>query len=97
MLMVESTAGLSRMIDALAVLYGYETDATLAEAVSQAGYPVSQQSVSNYKHGRNPPLKFIVGFIRTLELEGNQRRELLRAFMDVNPEYEDFLRLWASV
>lgn len=96
MLMVESNAGLSPMLDALAVLYGYKKDGELAEAMSENGYPVSQQSVSNYKHDRKPPLKFIVGFIRTLGLEGEQRRQLLRAYMDANPEYEDFLRLWAE-
>ena len=97
MLMVESSAGLQRMMKALCALYGFETDQDLAQAITETGYPVSQQSVSNYKHGRNPPLKFIVGYIQALELEGEQRRELLRAYMDLNPEYEDFLRLWASL
>jgi hypothetical protein len=96
-LMVESSAGLARMMDALCALYGYRTDADLAQAITEAGYPVSQQSVSNYKNGRNPPLRYIVGYIKALELEGEQRRELLRAYMDMNPEFEDFLRLWASV
>ena len=95
--MVESSHGLARMMDALCALHGYRTDQDLADAITEIGYPVSQQSVSNYKKGRNPPLRFVVGYIRALDLEGEQRREFLRAYMDANPEYEDFLRLWASL
>ena len=43
MLMVESSAGLQRMMRALCALYGFETDQDLAQAITETGYPVSQQ------------------------------------------------------
>ncbi len=102
MLMVESGAGVARMIATFCVLYGVGTDEALAEAVTKAGeplgYSVSQQTVNNYKNGKkNPPVKFVVAFVRALGLSPEHSREFLRAYMRENPEQEDFLRLWASV
>lgn len=98
MMALESDVELSRLIAALPVLYGINSDAEIAEAIAEAGYEVSQQSVNNYKRGRkNPPVGFIVAFVKALELDIDQRRQVLRAYMNDNPEQEDFIRLWASL
>lgn len=96
-MMVESGAEMGRMIRALAILNGLDHDADLARAVSEAGFEISQQSVNNYKRGRKPPLGFVVAFVKAVDLGTEQRRELLRAYMEISPELEDFLRLWASL
>jgi hypothetical protein len=98
MLMVEPEVGVARMIGALSVLAGVEGDAELARAITEAGYKTSQQSVSNYRRGeKTPPLGWVIGFVRALELTPAQRRAFLEAYMKEVPELEAFLRLWASL
>ena len=95
---VEAEAGVARLIVTFCAYYGVGKDEALARLVTEAGHPVGQLSVSNYKRGvKSPPLRFVVGFVKALDLSPEHRREFLRAYMRENPEYEDFLRLWSSL
>jgi hypothetical protein len=87
-------ANLENMLAALAAYRGLRSDEMIARAVRKSGYKVSQQSVSNYRRGKKmPPAGFMVGFIKALGIDGEQRRELLSAWMQKNPDIEELYRL----
>lgn len=94
MLMVGSDSGLGGMLDALSRLGGYRSDVALARAMTKAGYSISQQAISNYSRGEKiPPAGFIVCFIELLDMEGEQRRALLSAWLDLNPDIGQLYQL----
>jgi hypothetical protein len=98
MLMVGSGAGLGGMLDALSRLSGYRSDVALREAMVDAGYSVSQQAVSNYMRGdKTPPAGFMVCFISLLDIEGEQRRELLDAWLERNRDVEELYKLFEEL
>lgn len=94
MLMVGSEPGLGGMLDALSRLHGYRSDVLLSEAMTDAGYSVSQQAISNYRRGEKiPPAGFMVCFIEICNIEGEQRRELLNAWLGLNPDIGELYQL----
>jgi hypothetical protein len=94
MLMVSSEPGLGGMLDALSRLHGYRSDVALAHAMTEAGYSVSQQAISNYRRGEKiPPAGFIVCFIEILDIEGEQRRSLLDAWLELNRDIGELYKL----
>jgi hypothetical protein len=49
----------------------------------------------DYKRGRKvPPTAFMVAFVKALNLDARSTRTLLRTYMRVRPELEEFVRLW---
>jgi hypothetical protein len=85
---------LGNLLAALAALHGVRKEAAIARVVTKGGYKVSQQAVSNYLRGEKiPPAGFMVGFIKGLGLEGEEKRVLISAWMQKNPDIEELYRL----
>ena len=88
---------LGRRLHALAVMRGLKSDIQTATAVSAAGFEVSQQSVNNYRNGtKMPPVGFIVAFVRGIDLDPDERRDLLRAYVHERPDLEEFVWMWRN-
>ena len=75
---------------------GIRTEGVVADMMSRQGYEISQQSVSNYLTSRTPPPSWIVGFVRALGLDAQQKRRLMSAYLDERPDLREFFDMWAS-
>ncbi len=88
---------LGDLLDAVAAQRGIRTGTALATAITNAGHKTSQSTCSDFLSGKRTPTPgWMVGYIKALDVKGEQRRELLRLWFAENPTLRELYAMGDS-